>query len=280
MLTITLDWLAMTFKNGDYNESEFLRKFARTPTVVFETAYHGYTTATRDENGVQVSWNSDRKEMGLHAVFSGSALRNLIERSGISPQTLLSEALHAGASITRLDLAKDAQDVPIDLDNIYQALKEGQNLGTARTYGKIESSAGGFTVYIGSRTSEKFIRIYNKAAEQNIQGVLWFRMEIETKGMVARAIASSLDRSRDWSSVFDTVAKTMVRFESSKDYEAFHSSDSVEVGLPKIERHSDTEFWIASQVIPAVSRHYAENRSSDAVAKLLAILTFIKDNQA
>jgi len=272
MLTITLDWLAMTFKEFTRETQTFIYGYASAPTLISTSPRNGYRSATTDENGVQVMWNIDRSEMGHHVIFSGSALRNIFERHGISSEAILRAAEHAGASFTRLDLAKDYQDGEVDLSSVWQALNNRVGSGTARTFGKIESNDGGYTIYVGSRQSERFVRIYDKAAESKLSGKLWFRFEIETKGMVARAVATSLRQSNNWSGVFDSLVYSMVGKPEELALENFFTSGSVPIGLPKIERHSDREAWIESQVIPAVAKHYIDNPLSPGVDRLLKTL--------
>jgi Replication initiation factor len=275
MLTITLDWLAMTFKEWTRETQTFIYGYASSPTVVPSTARNGYTAATTDQNGVQVMWNSDRGEMGHHVIFAGSALRNIFERHGISSEAILRAATHAGGSITRLDLAKDYQGGEINLARVWEALNNHASSGTARSFGKIESNNGGFTIYVGSRQSEKFVRIYDKAAESKLSGELWFRFEIETKGMVARAVAVSLRHSDNWGAVFDSIVFGMVGKPEELYLENFFSDRNIPIGLPKIERHSDTEAWIETQVIPAVAKHFIGNPHSEAIKRLRETLDLI-----
>jgi hypothetical protein len=220
-------------------------------------------------------WNPDRSEMGHHVIFSGSALRNIFEHHGISSEAILRVASHAGASFTRLDLAKDAQDVDISLERVWGSLQHKSLPGNARTFGKIESNDGGFTIYIGSRQSEKFVRIYDKAAESKLSGKLWYRFEVETKGMVARAVAVSLRQSNNWGGVFDSIVLGMVGQPESVSLENFFSDGNVPIGLPKSERHTDREKWIEGQVIPAVAKHFIENPQSAAVDRLRKTLDLI-----
>ena len=279
VITIALDWLAGTFNGGSKHELEFINKYASAATVQPSTPRHGYTDATVDGNGVNVLWNTSRDEMGTHVVLPGSSLRKLQELSGVQLETLLRDATNAGLKISRLDLAKDIIGQAIDLETVYQSLVGGRNAGTARTFSKIQSNDGGFTVYVGSRQSEKFIRIYNKAAQEGISNQHWYRYELETKGMVARAVATSLTQSGNWSGVFDAVSLAMLELGTSSPIAAFYSQNDIPVGIPKIERTSDREKWISEQVIPAVSKHFSEHPDSDAVQRLIAILKFMSDSQ-
>lgn len=277
MLTITIDWLSFTAKEHTLELEQFLHLYARAPKIIDAAPRNGYNSATQDSNGVLCMWNSNREEMGYHTVISGSALRNVFEQTGVSQRGLVEAVLRTGANITRLDLAKDATGVPIDLQAIYNAIETGNNVGTARTFSQFKSIGGGFTIYVGSRQSEKFIRIYDKAIETANNGLEWKRYEIETKGMVARALANLLVQNDVWAGAFDAMVLGMFDLPASDDYRAFFSGDTVRIGIPKLERKSDTERWIETQVIPAIGKYYGENPNSVSVQRLLEALLFIKE---
>src|SRR6185369_3921714 len=131
------------------------------------------------------------------------------------------------------------------------------------------------TVYVGSRQSERFIRIYDKSAQMGETPNKWYRFEVETKGMVSRALANMLVVQRDWLSVFVGVSSAMVSIPGSPDLAAFYNAASASIGTPKIEKSSNTEAWIATQVIGAVSKWYIDNPSSEAIARLIATLQLI-----
>lgn len=275
MLTITLDWLAFTFKEMTHEAHEFITVYAGDKNSSPETAFHGYSASYRTEAGVICSWNDDRPEMGYHIVMGGSTIRELCSMYKISQTKLLEEVIRSGANITRLDIAKDLREAEVQLSSIWSALQSGKNSGTARTFGRIESNDNGYTIYIGSRQSEKFIRIYNKAAQSGLSEELWFRFELETKGMFSRAIARELVNRQDWGLVFDTVARGMVDLGKSSSLVQFYGVEGVPIGLPKLEHQTDREKWIATQVIAAVSRHYIDNPNSEAVARLISTLNLI-----
>lgn len=272
MITITLDWIAFTFLQDTENAAKWIHRFARNTSSVAITARNGYRAAYRTKENVDVFWNVDRPEMGYHVIIAGTAIRNICEHYELDQEALLETVLHAGGSITRLDLAKDLTGEECSLDNIYQALERGEHKGTARTFSQIHSLNGGNTIYVGSRQSEKFIRIYDKAAQVGVPQGLWKRYELETKGMVARALASKLMERRSWGGAFDSIATGMVNLEASTDYQAFFPPGNPIIGIPKLEKKSDREKWIEDQVIPAVVKHYIEHSSSKAIALLRSML--------
>lgn len=275
MLTISIDWLAVTFKEFTRETEAFIDTYASAPTVQDAPPRNGYTRATLDANGVGVLWNPDYSSMGHHVVFSGSSLRNLFTSGMAQPQTLLRSCHDAGGNISRLDLAKDLTEWEIDYETVYKSLKRGNIGGTARNISRLESSGGGTTIYIGSRQSERFVRLYDKAAEQQLDNALWSRLEVETKGMVARAVTTALLNRSQWSDAFDAVVIAMVGNVQKAGIGAFFPGGRVPIGLPKIEKQTDREMWIEKQVISAVARHFIDNPNSEAIARLRQTLDLI-----
>lgn len=94
--------------------------------------------------------------------------------------------------------------------------------------------------------------------------------------MVARALATILIEGASWNAAFDTIALHMVDLPQCKDYKAFYPKSIVEIGIPKLEKKSDREKWIETQVTPAVAKHLVEFPDSEAVNRLMALLELIK----
>jgi hypothetical protein len=278
MLTVTLDWLAFTIKEMTENAEAWFGIHTPTESSTPDAPTNGYRSACRGPNGVVRMWNNDRPEMGHHVILSGSTLRSVVLALNTTQASLLQSAISTGGSVTRLDLAVDSEGVSIDERYIYLQSLAGKAMGTCRTFTLLEGSDGGKTVYMGSRQSERFIRIYDKGAQQGISGIHWHRMELETKGMVARSVAVLLVENSDWHAVFTGVCRKMASFSGIRDYQVFFDGVDVPIGTPKIEKRSDTEAWIEKQVTPAVAKHFIENENSRAVRLLIDMLDYIKRN--
>jgi hypothetical protein len=275
MLTITLDWVSFTLKDKSYDAETWVNLYASPETGVPCKPVQNYTDAYQASNGVLVCWNTRRTEMGTHIVIGGTALRNIWEHHEVSQRELLGQISDIGGRVSRLDLAKDLPDVEIDYDEIYKKAEVGDYSGTARTPSQRKSPNGGNTIYIGSTKSDKFFRIYNKAAEQNLQGQLWARFELESKGMVARSLHALLVSTDNWQGAFDKIVRDMFTPNKCPSFDAFFEQGIVPIGLPSLEKTSDREKWISSQVVPAVVKHFTEHRDSKAVALLRDMLDFV-----
>jgi len=280
MLTVTIDWLAGTFKEWTNETENFLRTYADFGNTQAGKPRNGYNQCEVASSGVELFWSTNHQGMGYHAVFSGTALRNLFELSGVKPLTLLHAAIDAGMRVSRLDLAKDCTGETFDGEAIYKSLEQGLGGGASRTVSRIVSNNNGETIYLGSRQSERFIRIYNKAAQTGNDTELWWRLEIETKGDVARLVASSLLETGSIGRVLDGTFLKMVGTPNKCGLTGFVSTGEVPFGLPKITKQTDREKWISEQVIGAVAQHFIEHPDSVAVRTLIATLDLIdKDNR-
>jgi DNA relaxase NicK len=277
MLTVTMDWIAFTIKEMTKNGQAWLDAYCSDKTCVPAAPKHGYTSAAASEEGILHYWNDNRPEMGHHVVISGSALHRVSARRCVAQKALLEQIVNTAGRVSRLDLAKDASDVPLSITTLWAVFCTRGLGGRSHKVTHMESENGGETIYIGSRSSERFIRIYNKAAEQYLHNRHWTRFEVETKGMVARMVASVLVNTDDWGSVFDGLCRRMADFSGTEFATVFFDWNTSEIGLPKIEKQSDTEKWIETQVTPAVARFYVEHKNSPAIARLLDMLIFLKN---
>jgi len=275
MLSITLDWLAGTVKEKNNETDRFMLWIGMDNDCPRHAATNGYKEAARTSSGATVSWHDDRPDMGTHVVLSGSALRSIQEGAGCGPNEILRRMCNAGFSVSRLDLAKDLVDVTIDYGAIWRDIQNKAYTGTARTFNRIEGATNGVTIYAGSRQSERFLRLYDKAAQTGNTDRQWARLELECKGMTARAMAAFLSTEATWAGAFDGQVKGMVNLLHNPHWQQFFKAGDVPIGLPKIEKQTDTEKWIATQVYPAVMRYAGENPDSDALKTLLTSLMFL-----
>lgn len=267
--SVALDWLSFTLKGKSDENKSILSKIAplgeRKPT----TPRFGYELGFTYTSGVVTYSAPNRPEMGIHVIVSGSSLR-VLEQSGLSCRALLVMCLDAKAKVTRLDLAKDAYNESIQLETIAKLAVDGKRTGSAQSVSQIISSGGGQTVYVGSRTSDRFARMYNKGAEQKTDDD-WFRMEIECKGDVAKTLARVLAAPDcDWNATIGGIMAKMLDV-NEDSYQRWLEGASIE-GLPKIEKRTDRETWILTQVVNAVSDHIREYGETKAVSTLKAAI--------
>lgn len=190
-VTWCIDWISATFKNT-LNDAAirnalsfgFPRK-AWTET----TPRYGYKHALQHPLGHMVMFNPGRPEMGVHIQMGGRSLREMAA-GGHDAVKMLAWVSEQGGRVTRLDLAIDVKDEPIDLIALATCPRVKDAPGSARKWSQVQGSDGGQTVYVGSRQSEKFLRVYDKRIESGQLDRAWTRFELEIKGDTSRVVAA------------------------------------------------------------------------------------------
>lgn len=275
MYTVTIDWLSFTLHPKKDEEFHVLQLLSPDGVGVPEHPKFGYDRCWRTEKGALILSSASNRDMGIHCIISGSALVSY-QSDGPSPIELVVEAVRIGAKITRLDLAKDATNATFGLPDFERGVSDGRFEGTSHKAASVKSSDGGMTVYVGSRQSEQFLRVYDKGIESK-QGGDWVRAEIELKGDRANLVGKLIAGGEDLNNLFCSMARRMCRMEHKGWNELLEASALV--GLPKIEKQSDRERWIAAQVTPAVSEYASEHPESAALRRLYEVLKQVMDDQ-
>lgn len=239
-----LDWISMTVKGvGDTGVARALL-FGQDMTSYLQiNPMNGYNLAVRHPFGHIVMSNSKRADMGVHVMFPGQCLKQLV-LGGVMPLSLIKWGVDQGAKITRLDLAIDVHDTPVDMNQLY-ASKQVKGLeGSSKKRSKIENDDGGYTIYFGSRKSAKMLRVYNKAAEQGLQGVMWTRFEMEIKEHAAHETGIAME-------------------DMSSDQAAFYT-------MGVIKGHYNADLPLFQQIMAAPAQHVSTTKDeSDQTLKWL-----------
>lgn len=183
------DWIALTFPVGTRMQDVI----PSASWAYLGAGRHGYRKSHVDRNS-GAGFESDGPEaMGSHLTLSGSALSELRKSTGAADADILRHYADLRGRASRIDLCINIHDGELTPDSFMKAFKKGTLKASARkaniTNG-IEDGIDGETLYIGARASERYVRIYDKAAEQKVvdRGA-WIRLEMECKDMKARAVA-------------------------------------------------------------------------------------------
>lgn len=211
-----------------------------------ERALHGYRWqfSSIDKPGLRVMMSPSGHEMGIHVQFAGSALtgENVLDR--------LNYALDVGGRVTRLDLAVDVRDA-WDIRALYELALSGGATTRTRRFSIVESATGK-TFYAGSRTSQKFLRIYDKGGEQGT-GLPWTRIELECKGDFAANIARYIDNNG--TSGIPAIIRGFLDFQTVPTWCDVMNSNMDTISPARIERGRDTRRWLLELVAPALAKY-------------------------
>lgn len=196
-ITVKIDWLRCSVPSDHQQEASLLSSFDCTITHETCRPFPWYTHAYKLSGGGRVDWAPDRPSQGVLYTFTGQDLEAQALR-GFFPTALVHHFLAVPRSnFTRLDLALDVKRRDAYPMALLDAFRMGlvhthvQRATAIRGYNK-ERKANGETIYFGSRTGERMLRVYDKAAEQG-----WTepctRLELELKQDQARRAALALE---------------------------------------------------------------------------------------
>lgn len=226
-----------------------------------------------------MDWNEDMPRQGVLYTFTGSDLEAQTLR-GIFPVALVTRFRQIPRSnFTRIDLALDIYDQ----DAQPSALMDDYRTGSVNTHVQKATSITGYkkdghthgeTQYFGSRTGERMLRCYNKAAEQEIEGA-WTRLELELKQQQAKRAASALQAS----SVGMVAAGMMDEFIPFNVPWYRQVMDQCKAGnfdAPAVGRHEgDTNRWIHEVAGPA---YLQALEAGDAIAWTMLVETMRRED--
>lgn len=228
------------------------------------TPQRGYNGAWRiNPYGYRLNWHDARKEMGRHFQYGGDAINQIFRRDGRPSSKILTWHVGRGAKISRIDIAVDVFDSEwslLDFEKREANLKTGAR--KEPTY--VKSANNGWTVYVGSRTSDRFLRIYNKSAESETD-VDHIRIELECKGRYARALALRLnDVIRNENDLFgDNIANEIKKFAHYPHWSSWCEalgSKPTETAQSGKKPSGDTRAWLLSTVSGTLAREIARDK--------------------
>lgn len=260
--SLSIDWLSFTFHWNSAALAPISHIFDPERIALYVTGHQGrwiaekpcngypYVVSAADRPGLRVMAAEPNSPMGVHVSWSGSALRQ------VEPRAVLRNALTLGGVCRRLDIAFDIP-MKLNFEDAYDAIKTKRANYSARKYSRIESDSGS-TIYVGSRTSEQMLRIYDKAAESNLDYDLT-RFELENKGDQAKHLAIYIDL-HDLEGMQDVI-HGFCNFPHLPDLELWFTSPTLSLGIPKQEKVRDTRRWLMEIVAPSLGRIAAEDHN-------------------
>lgn len=180
----------------------------------------------------------------------------------------------ASTRITRLDLCVDClYESPRDLAGTQYDYITATLLPKQRKYTHFKNSAGGQTLYVGSRHSQQYGRLYDKGAEssQAPMGRLW-RYEVEYKKPLSGMVGEHL-RMQD----ADKLESEIINRVSNWFYErGVLSADHIREGAvkPILVQKTITSVekklaWLRTQVAPTVHQLIEAGWGDDVLHSLL-----------
>jgi DNA relaxase NicK len=227
---IKIDQIRLNIPYENLNMEKFLNNEIPEEVIVIDRIFHflkifdtysqsyghnGYTDSFEfgGENGkISVMYNRNRKDMGILIDFTAtgkSLYENLAQLYGIKidwKALITSVCNQYSGHVSRIDIATDLIDYGFSVNTISQSLQQGKyvflnmigNRIDRKRYKAIGDMDNVQTLYVGSRKSDAFLRIYDKKVEQlRADGMYrsialscndWIRVEAEFKHRLAKKI--------------------------------------------------------------------------------------------
>jgi len=266
-VNFTVDWIAATF-NIEQGFS-FVKEITNNGTMASTKGHgtKGYDSSITYANGVLASWHSTISANGLHVTLAGSSLRKLLA-NGLDWKHIMVLIDQYGGRTSRVDLAFDIKNGQLTNESFDKsALKSYKGKGRTPKFVKLVGGDESWTTYVGSRQSEKFLRIYDKAKEQGDYVSDYVRIELEAKGETAHALGWNFSRSDKDQCV--GMAKTLVLGVVDFNIPAWNAAFNglpVDFSIPQ-GKDKDTFGWLLKQCVPSLAKEIAKRPLEPVLAQ-------------
>jgi hypothetical protein len=240
ILSQKLDWIEGTFKSRTpINVPQILSQ-----NYVETRPLNGYSVGSLFEDGRRLDVHPGRPEMGAHLTWTGAACTNC-------PMDCLDLVKHLQAvnfSFTRIDMAIDAIGFNLRPERATKEIKHGRCKSRAKKHPlNADARDLGYTQYVGTFASEICCRIYDKAAQMDVDED-WTRVELKVKGKRANQAAREIVRNTD----FRAMVVAYADFPQWNEWREVMGANSVK--LPSERQETNTERWLLDQCAPSLAR--------------------------
>ena len=254
-VTSTVDWLSFTVKWERLRKNDWLTHDAQMVScgrlLETEAAFrrdiplHGYEDCwiAPDLGHARIMVSRTGSSMGVHVQLPGQAMLAL----GVNKALRICGEL--GGSVTRIDVAIDCKGKS-DAADVYGSHLAKTMVTRAQKVNMVIGTEGN-TVYVGSRTSERFLRVYDKAAQMKIEGN-WTRIEMECKGERAKWIAKFVQQ--EGVAGVGALIRDYVSCPGIDWYQDALTRVVVPLGDPMRKRETDTRLWLLTTVAATLAR--------------------------
>ena len=250
--SVGVDWMTVTTTNEaiGYGWYEMMLKYQQSLSAI-----HGKISSWNNQwyegaQGYGWKWGYSQANKGYVTIVSS-------ETSDQFYAKLIGHETNVSRVDTQVTVAL-TEPKPNYLKTQYEILIHG-GLQHAQKCTIIQNNSGGETLYIGSRTSETFLRCYDKGIEQgtNDKGEL-YRFEVERKSRNARAMQYTLSQApnTDIKRRF-IIADVFGMFTHRGVSPLFHSVATdvvVQVGHRTETTLSKKLIWLQTQVAPTLAK--------------------------
>jgi len=235
-----IDWIAYTQKNNvDWQFPSYIHGKWKPISPL-----RNYTNGEENDQGVKRFWNIVRSDQGRMVILSGTSL-DMIE---MDRSHFYGFVAGLDNKVTRVDYCLDIFGTKFNPTAVISHLKGGDYISHARSALKVtDTLLGGFSQYVGTKSSETYTRIYDKAAEQKVTGK-WTRIETVYQGARAEASLQAylLHKSTR------PLIRAHVEFPKWKAWQRVMAGDKAKLAIQTKE--SNTRQWLLTSVAKSIAK--------------------------
>lgn len=264
-LSTGLDWISVTFPCNYPQRWRSCVHPADTENMREIKPRNGYTRATVHPSGATQAANDSRPDMGIHVVYSASAIAQMFYLYGVDQKQLLGH-LCDSAKVARMDVRLDCSDSGLDIESLYNMAKTGDVETLARTIGFQESAetgneAAAATCYVGSRKHrKKLLRVYDKGAQSGeLIDLKRFELEMHRDSALDAANRLRAANLSDWPEYIAGLIKGYCYWPKDKIVKDIFSDFSrIMIAVPAL-KVGNTEKWLLDVCAPVLAREAVFN---------------------
>ena len=260
-LEASCDWLTLTFRE------DYVRKYVREDAHELLEA-----SRARGEDGTTWDWMGFSGWSCAGVSWGTRTDCDILRLSGGHAELLFSRFTYHPCNCSRLDIALTfhfAHQVKRVASTNYHQLDIRVEPTAQRSNSLIVNTKGGETLYIGSRSSDQFGRVYDKGAEEGANDIAQrWRFEVEFKSERALAVLHKLTATKDRSSMYIALVSSFFK-QRGVDFPTLTRDMDITVPLP-VELKSDDRAlsWLAKQVKPTIQRLMGRGREAEVYVVL------------
>lgn len=254
-----LHWIEGTFSNRDtVDVPDILSQ-----TAIEIKAFDRYSVGSLFDDGRILLTNPNRPEMGTHIIWSGDAC----DLCPIEPEELVTYLHFAKFKFTRIDMAIDAIDFNLKPQHATREIKYGRiKTRASKSLENCDPRNPGYTQYVGTKKSEIYLKLYDKAAEMGIDAD-HTRIELTVQGKRAPQAAAEIVRRTDY-------RRLVVAFADFPKWKQWNRIMAVApVKLRSERKASNTEQWLLDQCAPALAKVIYFSKEGDFFEKFTQAVT-------
>lgn len=184
---IIIDWLALTFREYS-SPAEVLEFLQLRDDIIFQSMSGRYMYKYRlSFGGIHILFGHRNPDQDFPMLeLSGQGCREFETYSSFGLENLLSLCTDTKRyHLSRVDIAFDDHSGVFDISEVCKDTFEGNYCSrscNATIYDQIRKRLHGFSVMFGTKSSDIYLRIYDKARERGLKdGQHWIRCELVLK---------------------------------------------------------------------------------------------------